>query len=241
MADIEGKPKLDGRPLRPGHPWYDAEDAAELERRCQRIAKLRTNSDIDQWREGDEYLHIRVGRLYRQAGFPYMAPWVRAQKRSRATVARRMRFADSFSLADVRRFGKEMLDLGDEYVALTRKDDLDWTPASLVVLVPRAGGRLDEVAFSKADIADLENAVQHQRELQVRRRQDGVPDPDRRIYQALARGVETAAGPLARLELQPGKLDGEATTLHIAVRMPDLASLVAHLQAVLEQQRLPGR
>jgi hypothetical protein len=240
---MEKRPKLEGKPLKQGHPLYDEKAAQELATRCARIESLRAKTDEDYWREGDEFLHIRDKKLYRQAGYASMSQWVvKALGRSRPPVAERMRFAETFSLQQVREHGRDRLDLALAYASLTVAGDEAWALDALKLHVPKMDGAVETVPFKHATTEQLEAAVTHQRSLAQRRDDAKLPEADRDILKRLEQSLQTEAGPLAQLELKAaGTGVGNDTTLRIAVRLGDLESLLVRLTSVVAKKRLGGR
>lgn len=231
------------RRLREGDAGYDPAKRAELDRRCTRIAALDQKSAIAQWHEGDEFLHIRDLKLFRQDGFSSMEKWVAVVLgRSPRTVSRRMAFAESIPLKELQRFQPDALNLALEYVALSRDEDAPWSPGTLLVRVPREDGSVEEVKFPLLTTEELQRAVDHQKDLRERRRKDALPDEQRALADDFARSVATETGALATVEARPPKSGlPEDTMFHFAMRAGDLRSVLARLQAVVEAQNRRSR
>lgn len=208
----------------------------------RRIAARHAKTAIEQWQEGKDFLYVRDQRLYMQDGYRSMAVWVEeVLGRSSRTVSRRMAFTESVALKDLQTWEPDLLDLALEYVALSRQDGDDvLNPRTLVVAVPREGGRLDSVPFRKITVTQMRAALDHQRALRARRQDDALGDEPRQLVEALSRAVATETGALAKVVARPAKSGlPEDTLVKIDFRMGDLRSVVTRLQQLVAQQERP--
>lgn len=228
---------LDGRPLKTTHPLYDKALSQELARRKARLAKRRLVDDVGYWQQGNDYLVIRDRKLYRQDGHASMSPWIALHhKRSRTMVAERMRFAQNFSLEEVREHGGDKLKLALRYMALTAREDETKSLASLVVQVPLESGRIEGRSFADVLPAELEVAIGHQQMLARLRLTNAVPRPER---EALAQFEEALLLPggersLAEIVARPAPSGlAEDTTVTIRLRYGDLPSVIERLASAM--------
>jgi hypothetical protein len=223
------------KPLTPGHPDYKAADQKLLKERKARIASSHAASDVEQWMEGNEYLGIRDGKLYVQDGYRSMSRWVaQSELRSRSVVARRMRFAENFSLAQVRRFGKDKLDLALAYVSHTVAKDDAWKLRSLVIKVPGPDGAIEDVRFAVAKPWQIEAAIVHQLALSTRRAGDALPDSEQAFLDGLVAAVHAEERPLAEIRATPsGSGHPDDTIIEVRARVADLPSVLERLQQKL--------
>lgn len=224
-----------GKPLKPGHPDYDAAAMKELSIRKRRIFRSRSVSDLEQWREGNEYLSIRDGKLYLQDGFRSMSKWVaHGELRSRSVVARRMRLAENFSLEQVRKYGKDKLDLALTYVSHTIAKDEAWELGSLIFKVPGPDGTINEVRFTAAEPWQMEAAVVHQLALSNRRLNDALPDSEQAFVADLVDSVRADDRPLAEIRARPSETGHpDDTIIEVRARVGDLSSVLQRLQKQL--------
>jgi hypothetical protein len=238
MSDVPKKPLLNGRPLRQGHLLYDEQQKNELRDRQAKIAALRARSDVEIWQEGDEFSHVKTKKLYRQAGFNGFEKWVLSIGRVPRTVNRYVRFADSFSLAEVKTYTRELLELAGDYAMLTVGKRNEWSVGQLRVHVP---GVADPVPFAKITVEQLQAAVDHQYELHERRLQERVPSGVHAMAAQLTKSVTTETGRIARIEPRPSKTGREEdATVVIEARHGDLVSVLTRMLQALEPKRRGG-
>lgn len=232
------KPTLDGTPLRPEHPLYDAAARRELDRRKERIAARRAKSDEELWREGQEFLTIRDNKLFRQDGYSSMSVWVaKCLGRGRRSVAERMRFAEHFSLNHVVAHGRDKLELLLDYTALTHADEEEWKVEGLRLVVPAANGRVVEVPALRASMDQIEAALKHQHEL-AQERGRRLPAPQEDFVSDLSTAVEVDGRPLALIagrSSDTGLLDD--LRLRLDVRAGDLESVAHRILEALAKQK----
>jgi hypothetical protein len=222
----------EGRPLEAGHPDYDPAAQEELAKRKARIAASRAKSDVEQWKEGREFIAIRDRKLYRQDGPRSMSQWVAVgELRSRSVVARRMRFAENFSLGQVREHGKEKLELALTYVSHTVAKDVAWKLESLVFEVPGPRGAIEPVRFALAKPWQIEAAIAHQLNLSTRRASDALPDSEREFVDGLVASVHADDRPLAEIRARPSDSGHpDDTIIEVRARVADLPSVLQRLQ-----------
>lgn len=227
---------LDVQPLKEGHPLYDEKKRRDLDARVERIKALKGKSDVLKWQEGWEFVCVRDQKLFLQDGYSGMSKWIVGHLgRSRSRVAEKMRFAESFSLSDVREHGAEKLELGRDYVVLTPARDEAWTPDSLVVTVPR-DQKIVEVPFAKASFEELQAAIDHQQGLHGDRGRAAVDEAAQEVIAVLERAltVPELSRPLANIAAKAAKTGlAEDTLLTVNVRLGDLRSVVERIAQAL--------
>lgn len=225
------------RPLRAGDALFHAGHRRELQRRTAKIGKLKARTDIEQWREGFEYLVIRDKKLYFQDGYAHMSEWLAHHElRGRTAVKERMRFAENFSLEQVREYGKERLDLALKYASMTVTDDAGWQVESLVVKIPEGDGVVSR-PFAKLAAWQLEAAIAHQAGLVLRRLEESLPETQRPLLDSLEAAVRDDERQLARVSARPAESrDPDDTVLKLEMRAADLLPVLQRLLQVVAKR-----
>lgn len=228
------------RRLTPGNTRFDADHRRELDRRTAQLGRLRTASDEAAWHQGQHYLAIRDRKLYLQDGCSSFKEWIETKhKRARSKVYEKMAFAEHFSLADVRRHGRDMLELLLVYVGLTVAREDDWALDSVVVKVPR-DGRIVDVPFRACIPADLEAAIAHQRRLALERALAALEQHQQRVAGELRKALTLPDGKraLGSVAVRPASsgLD-EDSEVRLQFRWGDLRSVVERLANELLARR----
>jgi hypothetical protein len=222
----ELSPVLNGRPLRPGHPLYDAEKTLDLAQTVKRIAGHRVKGAVALWDEGRAFSHIKALKLYIQDGYSGFGPWVEQKLgRSYSWVRELIQLADNHPRPEVVKHGRRKLALGEEYVRLTAtRSDKAWALAGLKVTVPIGDDRTTAVEFAEVTEQQLVAANEHQRALAERRRKDDIPDEQQhlanRIETILAAHMEDVGRPEdGRVTVRPSS-DGDAAKTMVSLSLP---------------------
>jgi len=232
--------RLDGRPLKPGQPGYDAAERKALDRNVQEMACWRGSGDEAQWREGRAALQVRERKLYRQDGFPNWERWVVAKMhRAPNTVRARIDLADNFSLPEVKKHGaRKLLDLL-EYVERTvdPDDERTWSADSVELHVPAQDGSIRRVLSRGATEIDVAAALAHQRALAARRALEGLAGGPRALLETLegALRVDGQDRTLAKVRVRaPGTGIDDDTVVTFHLRAADLRAMAARLLQALD-------
>lgn len=224
MSKLTKQNTLTGRPLRAGHPLFDAEKKEALAKAKDDITRFRKTSAESLWREGRAFSMVRDRKLYIQDGYAGMGPWVTEDlKRDLSWVRELMDFADTFTLKQVTTYGREKLDLGIAYMHLTLADESEWKIEILSVEVPTPDG-ITTKAFPQTTVPELTAAIDHQKKLAARREGKGTTGEQEMVTEKLLEMVLKQLAPtshagLGKIELKPSK-DGDPANAMLKLEVP---------------------